>query len=605
MTVFCRVDNPDGDGDKNSMTASVELSPKQSDTFKVTLARGYPNTLSGKLIGMNGYPFAPGGWNTINPRNITQLLIFVDTTADHEFEIDDIRASGSYTPATASVTDANPFFPFIDAFGQYRHKDWPGKVHSVAEFEQRRKTEAKEMAATPGPKDWCQYGGWAAGPQGKATGYFRTEKLNGKWWLVDPDGHLFFSHGIDTVMQLDTTPIDERGDWFADFPGTKPEFDRFLTSRHAWTGHYAGRRLGCFSFAGANLARKYGLKWETVYPEVVHRRLRSWGLNTLAAFSDKSAYQLRLTPYTDLIVSGSAKRIEGWANLWGKFPDVFDPSFAEVVRSSVASRKEASAGDPWCIGYFSDNELPWGDEISLALGALKSPPEQAAKKVFAADLRTKYGDIPRLNQAWGTTHVSWDAFLLSTNTPNPETARDDLAAFYTKTAETYFRVVRDAIKTVAPNQLYLGCRFALVADKLVNPRAAAAAAKYCDVVSFNLYCTSVADFRYAGCTNVPIISGEFHFGALDRGMFHPGAVPVANQTARAQAYKDYVRGALRHPLFVGVHWFQFQDEPVVGRVADGENYAIGFVDVADTPYHEIIGASREVGANMYQIRMAK
>jgi hypothetical protein len=241
VTVFCRVDNPDGDGDKNSMTASVELSPKQSDTFKVTLARGYPNTLSGKLIGMNGYPFAPGGWNTINPRNITQLLIFVDTTADHEFEIDDIRASGSYTPATASVTDANPFFPFIDAFGQYRHKDWPGKVHSVAEFEQRRKTEAKEMAATPGPKDWCQYGGWAAGPQGKATGYFRTEKLNGKWWLVDPDGHLFFSHGIDTVMQLDTTPIDERGDWFADFPGTKPEFDRFLTSRHAWTGVFLVR----------------------------------------------------------------------------------------------------------------------------------------------------------------------------------------------------------------------------------------------------------------------------------------------------------------------------------------------------------------------------
>ena len=41
--------------------------------------------------------------------------------------------------------------------------------------------------------------------------------------------------------------------------------------------------------------------------------------------------------------------------------------------------------------------------------------------------------------------------------------------------------------------------------------------------------------------------GEFHFGALDRGMFHTGLVPVENQAARAQAYKDYVLGAARHP----------------------------------------------------------
>ena len=98
---------------------------------------------------------------------------------------------------------------------------------------------------------------------------------------------------------------------------------------------------------------------------------------------------------------------------------------------------------------------------------------------------------------------------------------------------------------------------------------------------------------------MPLIIGEFHFGALDRGMFHTGLVPVANQQERAEAYKQYVRGALQHPQFVGCHWFQYADEPVTGRVYDEENYQIGFVDVADTPYAETIEASREIGYNLY------
>jgi len=98
---------------------------------------------------------------------------------------------------------------------------------------------------------------------------------------------------------------------------------------------------------------------------------------------------------------------------------------------------------------------------------------------------------------------------------------------------------------------------------------------------------------------VPLIIGEFHFGALDRGLFHPGLVPTENQEARAEAYKEYVLGALRHPQFVGCHWFQYRDEPVTGRSWDGENYQIGFVDVADTPYRELVDAARAVGYHLY------
>jgi len=603
VTVYCRVDNEGADGTEHCVTASAAVNPGATEILKAPLRRASDDQLGGKLFGMRGYPVRAGGPGTVDAGHITQLLVFVSKpTADHVFEIEEVRAAGTYTPPTAWVTDAEPFFPFIDTFGQYRHKDWPGKVKSQADLAARREQEAAELAAHPGPKDWDRYGGWAAGPQLKATGFFRTEKVNGKWWLVDPEGRPFFSHGIDCVRALDTTPVEEREGWFEDFPGKEPEFAEYLSRGYALKGHYAGRSPQCFGFSGANLARKYGAGWQKSVREVIHQRLRSWGLNTIANWSDPATFLMRLTPYTDAIGSGRTRLIEGSEGYWGKFPDVFDASFPDSLRSSMEAKKAKSAGDPWCIGYFSDNEMSWGDEVSLALGALRSAPDQPAKKQFIADLKAKYGGdrgsgtgIEELNQVWGTHYASWEALQASRQAPDKEKARADLAQFYTQAAEQYFRSARDAIKAAAPNQLYLGCRFAWV-----NARAAAAAAKYCDVVSYNLYQRNVADFKFNGGADVPLIIGEFHFGALDRGMFHTGLVPVADQEARARAYKEYVQGALRHPQFVGCHWFQYKDEPVTGRVYDEENYQIGFVDVADTPYAETVRACREAAEELYR-----
>lgn len=598
LRVNCRVDNAHADGIKNCVTDSVTLGAGEAGTLKVPLKRESDGKLGGQLFGMRGYPVTPGGPGTVDPERITQILLFLNKPdRNHVFEVEEIRAAGTYTPPTAHVTDAAPFLPLIDTFGQYKHRDWPGKVHSLGELADRRVAEAQELATRSGPKDWDRFGGWEAGPQLTTTGYFHVEKYRGKWWLVDPDGRLFFSHGIDCVRALDATPIDERREWFQSFPGDQPEFREFLSTAHPLKGHYAGHAAQCFSFSAANLVRKYGPDWKLTYPDVIQRRLRSWGLNTIANWSDESTRLMRRTPYTDAVSSRGARVIEGSDGYWGKFPDVFDASFETGIHRSMAARKNRSAGDPWCLGYFSDNEMSWGDDLSLAVAALQSPPEQAAKKAFVADLQVKYGEVTRLNLAWGTQHASWDGLLRSRSAPDKKKAQDDLTSFSSRAAEQYFRTVRDAIKAVAPHQLYLGCRFAWV-----NERAAIAAGKYCDVVSYNLYRRSIADFKYPG-GDKPLLVGEFHFGALDRGMFHTGLVPTANQAARALAYKEYVLGALRHPQFVGTHWFQWQDEPTTGRAYDEENYQIGFVDVADTPYREIIQASRAVAAVLYRQRL--
>lgn len=602
VQVNLRVDNPGADGVRNCVTGRIELKPGEAGTLRQELTRRRTVQPPIEFIGMRGNPFGDAdGPRTVDPANLTALLVFVPRpTEEHLFRVDNIRLTGTYRPAAADGVEwtRETFLPFIDTFGQYIHKDWPGKTHSLADLHARRDAEAAELAGQPGPEEWNAYGGWTAGPQLEASGFFRVQRHAGKWWLVDPEGRLFFSHGVDCVRAGDMTPLDERDGWFRDLP-SGPEFERFYgQARNVVRGHYRGRQPRCFDFTPANILRKYeGEDWFERFAETSHRRLRAWGLNTIANWSDPRIYRMRRTPYTATVHFGG-KVLAGSQGYWGQFRDVFDPDFKAQIEAAM-QRQAASLGDPWCIGFFVDNELSWGNDTSLAEATLASPPTQVAKQVFLADLEEKYGGIARLNEVWGTEHASWDALLADTTPPDRTRARGDLVAFYRKTAETYFRTIRDAVRDAAPNHLYLGCRFAWV-----NDLVAGVAAEFCDVVSYNLYRDDVANFRFPGGRDVPLIIGEFHFGALDRGLFHPGLRPTRDQNERASRYESYVRGVLRHPQFVGCHWFKYMDQPATGRALDGENYQIGFVDLVDTPYPETIAAVRKAGYDMYRYRLA-
>ena len=168
--------------------------------------------------------------------------------------------------------------------------------------------------------------------------------------------------------------------------------------------------------------------------------------------------------------------------------------------------------------------------------------------------------------------------------------------------EPYFKACKEALSAAAPGKLYLGCRFKSLrnSDALWN-----AAAKWCDVISINSYVNSVAVFTdgdYAAPNfDRPVLHSEFHFGTMHRGMFSAGLCPVGDQCERGRNYRRVVEGALRHPLFVGSHWFQYRDQPLVGR-GDGENYQIGFVDVCDRVYPKLVEAARAMGERMYGIR---
>jgi len=51
-------------------------------------------------------------------------------------------------------------------------------------------------------------------------------------------------------------------------------------------------------------------------------------------------------------------------------------------------------------------------------------------------------------------------------------------------------------------------------------------------------------------------------------------------------------------------WFQWIDQPPTGR-SDGENYNIGFLDVTDRPYKELVDAVKETFGRILDVHSGK
>ena len=593
---FCiRIDNEGADGNEHCNQQSRRLAPGEQATVVLRF-----NAEDGKPFwGMRGIPERGpvGKGATIDLTRITAFQFYLNKPSSPQTLV--FHKVCLFGPVGNLATKVP--FPFVDAFGQYKHATWPGKLKSEAELATRAKREAARLASAHTGLEFDPHGGWLGGPTLKATSFFRTEKVDGKWWLVTPEGHLFFSIGLDCITHREPTFVSGRETWFEWLPDpSTPPYSRLfseVSGVHSMAEAIGGKGK-TFSFYGANLIRKYGNDWSTRWRETTYARIRKWGFNTIGNWSQADVLDHSPIPYVVCIgLGGEVRPLEGGRGYWGHLKDVFDPRFAKTVESSIEPVARQHAATPECIGYFVDNELSWK---SLQYGVLASPPDQFARIAFVQDLTAKYGTLDKLNTAWGNSAPDWNS--LRTPEKMNETCSEDVEAFVYKFARHYFEAINTALKKYAPNQLYLGCRFSYNPPSVVK-----ACADVVDVVSFNFYTPDIPADRYCGKEDLgkPIIIGEFHFGALDRGMFHPGLVETKNQQDRAAHYAHYVNSVADNPNFVGCHWFQYVDEPITGRSLDGENYNIGFVDVTDTPYPEMVKVATKTHHQLYARRYGK
>lgn len=426
--------------------------------------------------------------------------------------------------------------PVVDEFGQWMPADWPGKIKSLEQL--KKEWAAEDNSLHAGDFGYCKYGGYL-NTKAKATGFFRVEQVDGRWWFVDPDGHLFFSTSSTGLgAGGGESRLASREDYFTALP---PVDLTPVAGRRPQTGFYAW-----------NLERRHGEGSDTKWIDLAIRRLESWGMNTIGNWSDSRLWDTHKKAYV--------VNLRGWGMETGYMgmPDVFSDEFPKIADKAAAEQCAPRKDDPYLLGYFIANEPPWPGRESLVVDIILERPPSAIQREAKAFLAE--GDTPERRKQ-----------------------------FVYRAFDKYLEVINAAIKRHDPNHLNLGLRFGGSAP----PTEMLRASKSFDVYSMNVYATSVNPNvmeEIYKTTGRPILVGEFHFGVPGRGLA-AGLVQVRDQAERGAAYRYYVEQAAAFPAFIGSSWFQWVDQPTTGRM-DGENYNIGLVDVTDRPYRELIEAMK-------------
>jgi hypothetical protein len=451
---------------------------------------------------------------------------------------------------TAEDTIFSPT-PLVDEFGQWIPADWTGKAKTLDDLKTAWNEE--EKALQPGDFNVSKYGGFS-GTKAKATGFFRVEKIDGKWWFVDPEGNLFFSTGSCCISS---------GSAFSRVQGREYIFTVMPPADELTPPNQPARRGPNTSFYTWNLYRRYGSDWYQKWMDLTVRRMDSWGINTIGNWSDPTLGGSHRKAYV--------ATLRGWGIETGimGMPDVYAPDYIAKVDSAAAQQCAQRKDDPYLLGYFLGNELPWPNRESELVNIILSgaeTPMQAALKTYLSG-----GDTPERRKA-----------------------------FVYETFSKFLSIVNAAVRKHDPNHLNLGLRYGgTPPDDIIK------ASLDFDVFSLNIYGydTNANLKRVYDLTGLPIIIGEFHFGTPGRGLA-PGLAQTRNQEERGAAYRYYVENAAAYPALIGTHWFQWIDQPPTGR-NDGENYNIGFLDVTDRPYTELIDAARGTFKRLFDVHSGK
>ena len=407
-----------------------------------------------------------------------------------------------------------------------------------------------------------KYGGFT-GKKFDASGFFRTEKQDGIWWLVDPEGYAFFSVGLNSVEPGVEASSDEEK-LKARFFGAYPSVEDWADKAQVWLGDTGFNTLGSWSdWKAVN----DGERAQTPYTEQLH-------LLAHFVWRDKK----------ERIAKNGA---EGEKMQWMLYY-VFDPEFADYCAEKMATVAPRTKDDPYLLGYFTDNEL--GHRVNQLDRFLKLPAS----------------DPVRLHV------VDWLAQRGVTADVNGKIApsQSDRMAFYKYHVETYYKIVSTAVRAADPNHMIIGDR--LNYDQQDNPLIWQVAAPYIDVFSYNWYHVwnpnENSDIsNWARWADKPVMITEWYAKGLDTGMENDTGAGwiVASQKERGQFYQTFALGLLDDPNVVGFHWFRYRDNNVdAAHLVDWSNRDSnkGFYDVDYQPYTDLEVRARAVNKRVYGIR---
>ena len=217
-----------------------------------------------------------------------------------------------------------------------------------------------------------QYGGFLD-VKGRRTGFFHTERINDRWWLVTPDGHGFFGMGLSHPV----TSMSEAAVTFA-----------YGGSQEAWMrdGIRKMRALG------------FNCVWSGPYSL---ERIPSGNIDTDLA---DRIYRNAKIPYA-IHVPLIKHQVE--LKPGEKRPDVFGAEYQQFVGEEVAQRVVPHQDNPWILGYYYGYGSFMREELWINQTLSYEPGSPGRERLFDVLEQRYRGDIAQLNTVYGTSFASF------------------------------------------------------------------------------------------------------------------------------------------------------------------------------------------------------
>lgn len=385
------------------------------------------------------------------------------------------------------------------------------------------------------PLEFDKFGGWK-NIQGQKTGYFHTEMIDGKWWLVTPDGYGFISKGVNAFG----------------FPEGK---------------------------------EKEGIS-----------SLRGFGLNTIGAWSiavRKNTLQEKI-PYAFLL-----DLLKTYANSQGidvqdqkKFPDIFDGDFEASIHKEIeaqsASLRDYLINDPYLIGWWTDNELRWPQEKNHILDVYLRLPTSAPGRIIAEEY---------LKDAFGSPILPADAEQLD---KARDGFVEIAAKRYAMIASDVIRKYDKNHLILGERLFFTPLTWNNTMSKRMGGFEAIARAVrgYFDVISINAYFDELFLERTRKMYDQfqgPLLISEFNIQSSSKEQGKSGEAEwQAKEKISVAGYKKQIPHLIAESYIVGYHWFPYRN-----YLSPRENnFSAGLVDYYFNPREELMKSFKEINPTL-------
>ncbi len=406
-------------------------------------------------------------------------------------------------------------------------------------FDTRLATTLKGFTPNTQKVKLDQYGGIISDTRLTATGYFHTEKLNGRWFVIDPLGYPCYVTGLNhTVFAYSQSKYQTAA------------MVRLFGTDEKWalsTTRWLKKDLGFNVALGDDediLGVEQGLA-TAIYVPGVGKYASSVGLNASTGGT------------TDFLYNGTMP--------------VFDPAFVTYVNENTTKAVEVYANNNRILGFISDNELPTAD--SILTDYLTLDPTIAANHYSYACAWTWITEF--------TGKKGSEIDIVKIDELSAEVGIDLRLLFKGFVYDRYFSVIQPAIKSVAPNHMYLGVR--LLTGYQWGEWVGRFNGYWCDIMCINYYGEWEIPVeqinKFQKWTGKPFMITEFYAKGADAigadgKLFEntDGAGwTVKNQTERGYFYQNFTLRLLESKNCVGWLYFQYIDnDPTDETIETGQ-----------------------------------